>query len=158
VREAVGRVDGKVDGLEDLRESPPVVDPRAQLAPDEARTQRLGDDVADPHPGVERRTGVLEDQLDGRAQEPQLALGTPGDGLALEIDGAAGGLVEAGHQPHEGGLARPGLPHDAEPLAAGHLDADAIEGEHVATGVGEATRERFDLEERLGHACAPSRA
>ena len=48
------------------------------------RDQRFGDDVADPHAGVERAHRVLEDHLQPLAQEPQPPLGQPGDVGAVD--------------------------------------------------------------------------
>src|SRR3712207_8851329 len=43
------------------------------LVADSLDTQRLGDDVEDGHPGVERREGILEDDLHLPAKGLQLA-------------------------------------------------------------------------------------
>ena len=90
------------------------------MRPDLPDGQRLGHDVADPAPGVERRDGVLEDHLDLRAQRAQVAAVERGQLGVAEADLARGGLLHL----HDGApgrrLAAAGLPDEAEGLALAH--------------------------------------
>ncbi|MPN13267.1 hypothetical protein SDC9_160588 [bioreactor metagenome] len=126
--------------------------------PDPPGAQRLGDAGPDSHPRVERGPRVLEDHLDRGPQKAQPSLGAPGELGAAEGDAAAGGPLESGHHPDQGRLARPGLPHDAEPLARSYVQAHVVDG--GAAGVPVVTYDVAHPVDRLlgvGHVIPPGR-
>ena len=96
--------------------------------------QRLGDDLADPHPGVERLVGVLEDHLHLAAKPTQPPAGEPADLLAVEHDATSARGEEAHQQVAGGRLPAAGLPHQGEHLAAAELEADAVDGTDRGAG------------------------
>ena len=81
-----------------------------------------------------------------------------GDVAAVEVDRAAGRLVEPGDQATGRRLAAAGLAHQAERAALRHLEGDAVDGLHVADGAPDDARrlhrevhlEVADLEDRPG--------
>ena len=89
--------------------------PRRRMALDD---ERFGDDVADPHPGVERAHRVLEDHLQRSAQERAAAARAAGRCRCPRHRTSPDvGSVEPGEDPQQRGLAAAGLADDAEPLA-----------------------------------------
>src|SRR5581483_9370067 len=78
--------------------------------------QRLAQDRAGPHPRVERGVGVLEHELDLPALPPVLPAAGRRQVLALEMDRAAGGRLQADDQPGDRGLATAGLTDQPERL------------------------------------------
>jgi hypothetical protein len=113
--------------------------------------QHLGHLAADREVGVQRGHGVLEDHRDLLAADlVQLGRGQVQDLAAAVEDGAVRAAV-AGEQAHDGeedlGLARPALADDAQGLAVGYREVDAVGGEHLAVGGGEAGGQRADLED-----------
>src|SRR3546814_13186452 len=68
-------------------------DHRLALVPGAAQVmdlQALGNDLADREARAERAIGILEDDLHGAAQRPQVLVAEALDGLAVEADGALG--------------------------------------------------------------------
>ncbi len=57
---------------------------------------------------------------------------------AVDQDGAGGGVVEAGDEFDEGGLARAGFAHQGDGFAWGHVQGDVVQGRVVGALVGEA--------------------
>ena len=80
--------------------------------------QGEGDVVIDRQPG--EQGGLLE-------HHAPVGAGSL-DGLAVEGDGAGGGLDQSGHQTENGGLAAAGGAHHADELAAFHGGGDAGKG------------------------------
>ena len=77
-----------------------------------------------------------------------------GDVLAVEHDGAGGGVDEPQEQPPDGGLAAARLAHQAERLAALDDEIDAVHGAHLGDGPlehagahGEGLDEALDLDQ-----------
>ena len=70
------------DQLEQLRDARTSL----RLAPDAVDDQRLFDDVADPHPRIERRVRILKDDLHVAARLAHARPGERQDVLALEPD------------------------------------------------------------------------
>ncbi len=103
---------GQPDGVEQLAH------PAAVIAGDVERAQRLAQDLAHAHAGIERAHRVLEDDLGLPSQEAQLALLAAADLLTLEAHLAGLRLVEREQQPRERRLARSRLADDAEAVAA----------------------------------------
>ena len=88
---------------------------------------RLRDDATDRHPGVQRRVGVLEDdlRLPPERQEP------PGwqrrDVLVFEEDAPAGRLDGAQDEATGGRLAAAALADEPQRLPRGDREADAVD-------------------------------
>ena len=81
--------------IEELGHPCPALLARAQLVDDE----RLLHDVAHAHPRVERRVGILEDDLHVAARQPHPLARERQDVLAAEPDLARRGLHQAQHAP-----------------------------------------------------------
>ena len=113
VREAVrvlGREADRAQQLVDAR--------RALLAAVAAvDAQRLGDDVADRHPRIERRVRILEDDLHLAPHLAHLAPAETGDVAAVEDDRPAVGSTSLMSVRDERRLAAAGLADEAERLA-----------------------------------------
>src|SRR5713226_4852044 len=90
--------------------------------------QRLGDDVADGHPGVERGIRVLEDDLHPLTHLAQLVAAHLGQLTALELDRARGGRLQLHDHPPEGGLPAARLAHQAQRLACRDVEGDPVHG------------------------------
>ena len=90
--------------------------------------ERLGDDVGDRHPRVERAERVLEHDLHVAAEPAQLVRTARSDRPPAERDRALRGPVEAEQDAGERRLARAGFADDAEGVAGGDVEADADEG------------------------------
>ena len=61
----------------------------------------------------------------------------PGHRDAVQLDGAAVGLVDAGNEMHQGGLAGAVLADQRMDLAAADLERDAVDGPHAREGLGD---------------------
>ena len=103
MRVTIGSFGLQPDRLQQLEHS-------GQVVPLPLRDKGFGHDVADLHARVERPHRVLEDQLESLTQESQPPLGQPRDVGAVDLDGASGGLIEAGDDPQQRRLAAAGLP------------------------------------------------
>ena len=110
-------------------------DPIAPLAAgraDAMHREHLGDRVGDRHARVERRVGVLEDDLDAFAQPAQLP-GRCGQHVdAVEGDAPSWWPHQAQDGPRRGRLAAPGLTHERQRLATRDGEADAPDGGDAA--------------------------
>src|SRR3546814_7099503 len=95
--------------------------------------QALGNDLADREARAERAIGILEDDLHGAAQRPQVLVAEALDGLAVEADGALG-RQQAKEGEAEGGLAGAALAHDADGVALAHGNRYAVDGAHMIDG------------------------
>ncbi len=121
-------------------------------------SERLADDVADRHAGVERGVGVLEDHLDVAPHRLQRPAGQPGDVLALVADLARGGPLQVHQHPGHRRLAAAGLADDAQRLAPVQVEGDAVDRldgadlppEQDALGEREVLDQAADLQDRLG--------
>ena len=121
--------------------------------------QRLRDDVADGHPRVERRVRILEDDLHVAAQFPDLASRQFRQLLAHEPHRAARRLDQLEDAVAGCRLPGAGLADEAERLALGDLEADAVDGldrahralEQQAFTHGGVLRQVGDDEKRLAH-------
>src|SRR5215203_1841489 len=90
--------------------------------------QRLGDDVAHRHAGVQARVGVLEDDLHVPAHaEHPLSVVTKYV-LAVEDHLTLGGFEKAQDETGERALAAPRLPHKPERLPTTYGEVDAVHG------------------------------
>ncbi len=99
--------------------------------------QRLGDLLADLHHRVERRHRVLEDHRHlGAPHRAHVVLRVADDVVALVEDVALTDDVALGQQAHDrprqDRLARAGLAHDAERLAAVEAERHTVDGTHGA--------------------------
>src|SRR3546814_11140374 len=77
--------------------------------------------------------GILEGELHGAAQRPQVLVAEALDGLAVEADGALG-RQQAKEGEAEGGLAGAALAHDADGVALAHGNRYAVDGAHMIEG------------------------
>jgi hypothetical protein len=121
VHELLGRVEP--DDRQRLR------DPVTALAlrPDAMDLQRVLDELRDGHRRVERRVGVLEDDLRLPAQRAELPLRHLRDLAPFELHTSLGRLDEPEDGAPEGRLAASGLADEAEHLAAPELDRDVVD-------------------------------
>src|SRR4029077_5279779 len=90
--------------------------------------QRLADDRRHREPRIERRIGVLEDDLHVAAQSPQRLAVEAGDIGALEPDLAGTGLDQPQDAAAGRRLAAARLAHQPERLAGGDVKAHAVDG------------------------------
>src|SRR5919108_758423 len=123
VRVAVRVVRVEADHLEQLAHGVAPAFARA----DPVHLERLGDDVPDRHAGVERGVRVLEDDLHLAPHAPEILALQRGELLAHEAHGAGRRADELEDRVAGGRLPRAGLAHEAERLALGDLEADAVD-------------------------------
>ena len=116
--------------------------------------QRLGQDLADGHARIERRIGILEDDLRIAAEGAQF-VGVQCEQIAsLEANSSRIRLDQAQHQPADGGFAAAGFADQRQRLAGIDAEADAIDrldergrpAEHRPLG-DEMLDQAFDLEQ-----------
>ena len=126
---------------------------------------RLGQDVADPHPRVEAGERILEHHLHAAAHLAQPMRAEIVDAQAVEHDLAGGDVEQPEDGAADGRLAAAGLADQRQRLAARDLERYAVDRMHLAFGAAEqAARDRevllevVDLEQRHGHAAACSLA
>ena len=110
------------------------------------RDQRLHDDGAHAHPGIERRERVLEDRLDPAAVAVASRRVERRQVRALEPQRAGRRRLEPEHELGGRGLAAARLPDDAERLARLDHERDAV---HRAHGAGRAAEEPASHREML---------
>ena len=91
VRVAVAELGAQPDGVEELDDAPVQGGP----AGEPVQPQRLADDLAARHPRVQRRVGVLEDDVDLAPVGPQPAPREARDVGAVDADRAAGRVEQA---------------------------------------------------------------
>ncbi len=96
------------------------------------RPQRLGDDVPDRHPGIERRHRVLEDDLDPPPQRLDPGLAQAARRLPEQLDRPALGPGQFEQFEEGRRLAGPRLADQRERLTAPHVEIDAVHGVHRA--------------------------
>ena len=82
--------------------------------------------------GLSEEYGILEDDLRLAAEPLQPLALRLGDVLALDADRARGRVEQADEQPGDGALAAAGLADEAERLAGGQLERDAVDRLHRA--------------------------
>ncbi len=113
--------------------------------------QRVADRLLDRHRRVEGSVRVLEDHLQVGPELAELGPAHVGDDALAALgmvvgDRAARGVHEPEEGPTQGGLAGAGLPHDAQHLAAGDGQGDAVDGLHAPPLEAEQAGERAALE------------
>src|SRR5690606_1157810 len=86
----------------------------------------LLDGGADGLARIERAPGILEDELEARAEGAKLSLGNAREIDAIEDDAAGRRLLEPRREPREGRLARAALADEADSLAGRDLERDAV--------------------------------
>src|SRR5262249_37072452 len=124
VRKALAELGAEPDPLQQRDGARIALGARA-LAQD---VERLAHAVANPHARIERRVGVLEDDLEVAARAPEIA-GAERIRIAVaELQGPGGGLQQADYGASERRLSRPGLADDPEGLAGPHRKAYAVDG------------------------------
>src|SRR5690606_20525351 len=97
-----------------------------------AGDRAVADDAADRVPRIERCERILKDHLDLFAQRTELAFGQPRDVAPVEDHLAAIDADQLEQAFSYRGLARSGLAHDAQCLAAPDSEADAVDCAHGA--------------------------
>ena len=126
----------------------------------------LGDLPAHGEGGVERGQRILRDVGDRAAADlREILFRLPDQLLALAADRAGDARAarqQAKHRERDGGLARPGLAHDPDGLAATEGEAHATDGPHVAVvrreghrQVGSRKHGRVSGRNVVGHVSAP---
>src|SRR5205814_5163989 len=90
------------------------------------RDDRLSEDVAHPHLGIERRVQVLEDHLHLAAQRPQLPRGHGGDVVAVEDDPAGRHRREPENGPADGRLSAAGFSDETPGFVLLEIEAHAV--------------------------------
>src|SRR5581483_5848208 len=93
---------------------------------------RLRDDLADGHAGIERGVGILEDHLHLLAHADHRLAVEPGEVHALEADLAGRRLVETQHQAAERGFAAARLADQPQRLAGLDVDGHVVDRAHLA--------------------------
>ncbi len=88
--------------------------------------QRLPDNLADGHPGIQGGVGVLEDDLHFFPEGMEPFLVHMGHILPLVEDLASGALLKVQHGPAQGGLAAAGFPYHAQGGSLLNLEADIV--------------------------------
>lgn len=81
------------------------------------------------HRHVRVQVELLEHHAGGLAHE--LCLVLAGQLLAVDVDVAAGGLLQKVHAAHGGGLARTGRPNDDQLFALGHFQVDILQNVQI---------------------------
>ena len=116
----------------------------------------LGDLATDGQCRVQRGHGVLRDE--GDLVAPDLTHGLlvqSGQVPPQQGDGPPGHMTVGRQQPHDrqpgGALAAPGLAHNPDALALGHLEGDAVHGHHGTCSHVEFGAEVLQLEDRTRH-------
>ena len=84
--------------------------------------------LTNDHARVECRRGVLEHDRDDAAHVTTILGSTLGDVLALKVDLATRGGLQAAHDVSSGGLAATGLADDADRLTGHELNGHALDG------------------------------
>ena len=113
--------------------------------------EQVGDALLDLLPGDVEEAGLQAEQLssglehveadllEGDADLVSDAAGVLDDVEAVDGGGAAGGPEQRGEDADGGGLAGAVLAEEAEHLAVGHVEIDAVDGVDVAEVLGQAT-------------------
>ncbi len=86
----------------------------------------LQQDLADGEAWVERRVGILENDLDAPLVRHEITVGHADDVLAFKQRLSRGGLMQAHQGQADGGLAGAGLAHHAQGLAARQLERHVL--------------------------------
>jgi hypothetical protein len=81
---------------------------------------------------VQRREGILEDDLHPAAERLEVALAEIGDVLAVEADPARRRPVQPEQRPADRRLPASRLADEAERLAAANVERDVVDGANVA--------------------------
>jgi hypothetical protein len=123
VRIAVAVLGVEPHGLEQLADPAPAV-----LAVKAVDLQRLGEDLVDRDPRVQRRVGVLEDDLDVAAQRPQVPVGELREVVPLEQHLTGRRRVQAEQRPPGRRLAAARLADQAERLVRVEVEAHPADG------------------------------
>src|SRR6185437_3594435 len=94
-------------------------------------SDRLGDDIASAHAGIERRVGILEDRLQLASIPAHLAAAEPLDRLAAPADAAARRIDQPQYRPGERGFAATAFSDKAQRLAFVDRKAHVIDRVHL---------------------------
>ena len=106
---------------------------------------------------LDREVEVERELLAHVAEAPLPLLGVPGHVETAEADGRARARLEqAREHPDRRRLARAVGPEEAEDAAAGHVEADGVDGREVAEAARQPARLQEGLRDRGAHAATPS--
>jgi hypothetical protein len=94
--------------------------------------QRLGNDIRDPQPGIQRSIGILEDGLHVAAYAAQFIAAEAGDVTAHEHDRAGVRIGQSQQAPCERRFAATGLADDAKRVATPQRQRNTVHGMQVA--------------------------
>src|SRR6266540_2229873 len=146
VRETVRMLRAQADDAQELRYALLELGPAHELVD----AQRLPDDLANRHARVERRVGILEDDLHLSPNVTHAPAAQAGDVLSVEHDPARGRNDEPDDRAAESRLAAPGLADEPHGLAGRDAQIDAVDRMHLPDGAfHEARVNREVLDERL---------
>ena len=106
---------------------------RRRLAPEAAGAGR----VEEREVGRAGQVRVGARSLDERADARQHRRGRPRHRLAEQLDLAGGGQHQPEQHPHRRGLARAVGAEEAVDVALAHVEVDAVDGAHLAVGLGQ---------------------
>ena len=122
---------------------------RVPVGHDPVHAERLGQDLADGHPGVERAVGVLEDHLDPAPEGPEGGLVERREVLAFEEDRPARRPLELQDAPPRRRLAAARLADEAEGLAAADREAHPVHRADHPGGAAEQAGAHVELLDEL---------
>src|SRR5262245_17934548 len=145
VREAMAELLPEPDGVEELADAP------VELASlrDPVQAERLADDLAARHARVERGVRILEDDVHLAPVRSERAAREARDVVAAEPDRAVRGLEQPVDAVADRRLAAARLADEAEHLARGERERDAVDRVHDLAAARDAPPEREVLHERL---------
>src|SRR5262245_22699882 len=89
--------------------------------------ERFADDLTDRHARIERRIGILKDDLNPPPQFAHSLRGAMGDVRAAKSDRPCRRLLQLENGAADGGLAAPGFADEAERLACGNGESDIVD-------------------------------
>ena len=106
--------------------------PVLQALADAVRRHRLGQGGRHREPRVERRGGVLEDELQAAAHGAHVAPAETGELASVEVHLTGGRLHQAQHRASERGLSAARLAHQREDLPPLDAQVDPVDRPHVS--------------------------
>ena len=124
---AGGEVGGQPDGVEGGGDAAATFGSADALG---VHAQRLGDALADAHPGIQGGDGILQRHTDTALQPAPLATTGAGEHVAEDADVTRVGFDQAEHDPRHGGFPGARFADQAEGFAGRDLQRDVVERGH----------------------------